>query len=264
MSRHSTNSPPGNGVKSAQRTLDVLEILAHSERALSHAELASRAAVPKSSLTQLLRTLQARDYVESMGPNGPYRLGASAVNLIRHGQDIQRLVASARPHMERLALGTRYSAGLNILRGDIVERILGVTADEASGYAMHEGVRAPLYASSSGKLFLAHMKSEDMTSYLDRVQLRPITSRSLKSASELRRQIRLAREEGVAYSRDEFTRGIVGASVPVVSAHGRMIASLGLAVPSAEFDAQKDTVLTHLRKAAHGISTQLSAARTAP
>lgn len=251
-------------MKSAHRTLDVLEILAHSERPLSHAELASRAGVPKSSLTQLLRTLQTRVYIESMGPNGPYRLGASAVNLIRHGQDIQRLVVGARPHMDRLALETRYSAGLNILRGDIVERILGVTAAEATGYAMHEGVRAPLYASSSGKLFLAHMKSEDMTSYLDRVQLRPITSHSLKSSSELRRQIWLAREEGVAYSRDEFTRGIVGVSVPVVSTHGRMMASLGLAVPSAEFDAEKDNVLTHLRKSAHDISNQLSVARTTP
>ncbi len=261
MPRDPTNAPAADsGVKSAHRTLDLLELLANTERALSHAELASRAAVPKSSLTQLLRTLQARGYIECLGPSGPYRLGASAVNLVRHGLNIQRLVAGARPHMERLALDARHSCGLNILRGDTVERVLGVTAADAGGYAMHEGVRAPLYASSSGKLFLAHMKDEDLASYLARVQLRPITSRSLRSSGELRRQIRLAREEGVAYSRDEFTRGIVGLSVPVLSAHGRMTASLGLAVPSAAFDDQKDAALKHLRKAARDMAADLSGA----
>lgn len=261
MPRHPPSSPTGSGaVKSANRTLDLLEILANSDRSLSHAELALRAAIPKSSLSQLLRTLQSRDYIQSLGPNGPYRLGASAVNLIRHGLHIQRLVTQARPHMEKLALEARYSCGLNILRGDIVERVLGVTAADAQGYAMHEGVRAPLYASSSGKLFLAHMASEDVESYLARVQLRPITSRSLHSSKELRRQIRLAREEGVAYSKDEFTNGIVGVSVPILSAHWRMTASLGLAVSSMEFDARKDALLVTLRKAAHGIFTQVSAA----
>lgn len=260
MTRPATKASTGSGVKSAHRTLDVLEILAHTERSLTHSELASRAGVPKSSLTQLLRTLHSRDYLESLGPHGPYRLGASAVNLVRHGLHIQHLVASARPHMERLALRAGYSAGLNILRGDIVERALGATAANTAGYAMHEGVRAPLYASSSGKLFLAHMNSEERESYLTRVQLRPITSRSLKSGSELRRQIRLAHAEGVAYSRDEFTRGIVGVSVPILSAHGRMMAALGLAVPSTEFDARKDALLKPLRQAARDICAELSAA----
>jgi len=245
-------------VKSAYRTLDILETLAKSDRPLSHSELSVRIAIPKSSLTQLLQTLESRAYVESLGPSGPYRLGSAAVNLIRRGLNVQRLVSGARPHMENLTAASGHSCGLNILSGDYVERIHGVTAPEAVGYAMHEGVRAPLYASSSGKLFLAHMKSRDVESYLDRVELRPITRRSVGSIIELRRQIKLAREEGVAYSKDEFTNGIVGFSVPVLNARSRMAASLGLVIPTGEFDAKRNSLTLKLRATARLISAQIS------
>jgi DNA-binding IclR family transcriptional regulator len=245
------------GVKSAYRTLDLLETLAKSDRAVSHSELSARMAIPKSSLTQLLKTLESRAYVESLGPSGPYRLGLSAVNLIRRGLDVQRLLSIAKPHMENLTAVSGYSCGLNILCGDYVERVLGVTAPRAVGYAMHEGVRAPLYASSSGKLFLAHMKSNHVESYLGRVELRPITRRSVRSTSELRRQIELAREEGVAYSKDEFTNGIVGFSVPVLNARSKMAASLGLAIPTEEYDSKREFLILKLRSSARLISAQI-------
>jgi DNA-binding IclR family transcriptional regulator len=252
-------TPADGGVKSAYRTLDLLEALAKSDRAVAHAELALRAAIPKSSLTQLLKTLETRGYVESLGPNGPYRLGPSALHLVRHGLDVQRLVAAARPQMEQLAADSGYCCGLNILNGDFVERVHGVTPPATVGFAMHEGVRAPLYASSSGKLFLAHMKNAELESYLERVEFRPITSRSLRSKGELRRQVELARVEGAAYSKDEFTVGIVGLSVPVMNVHSRMAASLGLAVPSADFDARRVSLLKNLQSAARQIARQLSA-----
>lgn len=257
---HRTRQPgsSANGVKSAYRTLDILEALAKSDRALTHSELSVRIGVPKSSLTQLLRTLESRAYLESLGPTGPYRLGLSAVNLVRRGLDVQKLVSAASIDMGKLVARTNQSCGLNVLNGDYVERVCAITAPDSVGFAMHVGVRAPLYASSSGKLFLAFMKNEDMESYLERVELRPITQRSLRSIAELRRQIRVAREECAAYSRDEFTNGIVGFSVPILDAHSRMTASLGLAVPTAMFDARRASLMKELRLAARAVSVQLS------
>lgn len=256
-------SSGANGVKSADRTLDILETLAKSDRALTHSELSTRTGIPKSSLTQLLRTLESRAYLEALGPTGPYRLGLSAVNLIRHGLDVQKLATTARAHMEQLVARTRQSCGLNVLSGDFVERVCAVTAPDSVGFAMHEGVRAPLYASSSGKLFLAFMKKADVESYLERVELRPITQRSLRSIAELRRQVRLAREDRAAYSKDEFTNGIVGFSVPILNTHSRMTASLGLAVPSAKFDSRRASLMQELRSAARAMSDELFADKRA-
>lgn len=232
-------------MKSAFRTLDLLEALAKAPRALTHAELAQRTAIPKSSLSQLLHTLQVRGYVEPLGPHGPFRLGRAALHLIGHGLDVQRIAASAQPCMEALSQEAGYSSGLNVLSGDFVERVRGVTAP--LGFAMHEGVRAPLYASSSGKLYLARMKEDDVEAYLSRTVLRPITKRSVHSCGDLRQQIVRARAEGVAYSREEFTNGVVGLSVPVLDVHTRMIACLGLAVPATDFESKRKMLVALLR-----------------
>ena len=51
-------------VKSAARVLDILELLARSEAPMALKDLVSILALPKSSAHALLRTLQARGYVE--------------------------------------------------------------------------------------------------------------------------------------------------------------------------------------------------------
>src|SRR5258708_34942238 len=68
-------------VKSADRVLDLLELLARAGRDMSHSDISETLAIPKSSLTQLLKNLQARGYVETT-PNGRgYRLGAALLSL---------------------------------------------------------------------------------------------------------------------------------------------------------------------------------------
>lgn len=245
-------------VKSAGRTLDVLECLAKSSQPLSHSELCARTSIPKSSLTQLLRTLQCRDYVQAMGDGGPFRLGPAAHQLIAFGLDVQRLIACAQPAMQSLADATSQSCALNLLKGDYVERVHRIKG--ASGLPLHEGVRAPLYASSAGKLFLARLSPAELESYFERVELIPLAKRSIRSLGELHRQIHSARSEGIAYSQDEFTDGVVGFSAPVLGSGGRMLAAIGLAVPTAEFAARRAMLTKALRSAAQSASSVLAAA----
>ncbi|RYZ00913.1 MAG: MarR family transcriptional regulator, partial [Comamonadaceae bacterium] len=62
-------------VKSAFRVLDLLELLAGTGRAMTHSELARRSGIPKSSLTQLLRTLVQRGYVDQVPESLQFQLG---------------------------------------------------------------------------------------------------------------------------------------------------------------------------------------------
>lgn len=244
------------GVKSAGRTLDILELLARTSRPVSHADVATRTLIPKSSLTQLLRTLESRGYVESLGDGGPFRLGRTA-HLLGYGVDVQGLVARARPAMESLTEQASQSSALNLLKGDVVERAYGITA--LHGIAVHEGVRAPLYASSAGKLFLAHMSPSEVEQYFERVELRPLARRSIRSLGELHRQIRNARAEQVAYSQDEFTDGVVGLSAPVLDAKGIMVAAIGLAVPTPVFLGRRASLIRALQHSALSASASVAA-----
>jgi DNA-binding IclR family transcriptional regulator len=123
---------------------------------------------------------------------------------------------------------------------------------------MHEGVRAPLYASSSGKLVLAFLDAKQLEEYLARVELRPIARRSVRSAGELHRQVLSVRAEGVAYSQDEFTNDVVGFSAPVFNVHLKMVACLGIAVPTSTFEPMKPALTKVLKATAQALTARIS------
>ncbi|RYY84965.1 MAG: hypothetical protein EOO24_37085, partial [Comamonadaceae bacterium] len=97
------------------------------------------------------------------------------------------------------------------------------------------------------------------------LQLQPRTETTIRSVTVLRRQLQAAREEGVAWSMGEFTVGIVGIALPVLDAHGRAIAAVGVALPAERLDeVRKAKILHALRNAARGIADAVATASTLP
>lgn len=251
-------------VKSAERVLDLLELLAGTGRAMTHAELARRTGIPKSSLTHLLRTLVRRGYVEQPAQAPQFQLGERTHALARRGAHSRELVRLSQPWLMRLMRATGESAALSVLRDDMAERIASVETERAVLYAVHVGVLAPLYANSAGKVFLAWMPPEEREAYLQRVQLQPRTEHTIRSVGVLRRQLQQVREEGVAWSMGEFTAGIVGIAVPVLDVHGRAMAAVGVALPTQRLqDERKPKILRALREAARGIAEAVTRAADA-
>jgi DNA-binding IclR family transcriptional regulator len=250
-------------VKSADRVLNVLELLARSGRPMSHAEIARRTDVPKSSLTHLLRNLIQRGYVAMDEATGAFLLGESAFALSRRGAKTREIVTIAQPLLKHLTVQTGESSGLSLLCDDMAERVCGVDSTGATLYAMHVGVQAPLYANSAGKIFLAWMSARERESYLERVKLEPLTAHTVRSASALRRQLQTVKTDGVAYSYGEFTPGIVGIAVPVLDVHSRAVAAAGIAMPAVRLEANqrlKARLADALQNCARSIARRLSAA----
>jgi DNA-binding IclR family transcriptional regulator len=251
-------------VKSADRVLDLLELLAGAGRAMSHAELARRTAIPKGSLTPLLRNLVERGYVEQVEGSLEYQLGERAYALARRGAHNRDLVRVSQPWLARLVRLTGESASVSVLRDDMADRIAAAETSRAVLYSTHVGVLAPLYANSAGKVLLAWMPPAEREAYLRRVKLQPRTDKTIRSLGVLRRQLQTVREEGLAWSFSEFTAGVVGMAVPVLDAHGRAIAAIGLALPEDRLDeARKLKMLEALRAAAREIGRGVDGSATA-
>ena len=101
---------------------------------------------------------------------------------------------------------------------------------------MRKGDLAPLYATSGGKALLAFMDKEQQEHYLQTVKFDAITPNTIRTVRELRRQVKVVRETGVAFVAEEFTPGIVGLAVPVLSGNSTALGALSVAVPAARFD----------------------------
>jgi DNA-binding IclR family transcriptional regulator len=242
-------------VKSADRVLDVLELLASTGRPMSHTELAQRTRIPKGSLTPLLRNLADRGYVEQLPDTQRFRLGEATYALARRAAHSRHLVAASEPWLRRLVQATGESAGLSVLREDVAERVAAAQSRKAVLYSLHVGVLQPLYASSAGKILLAWMPAREREEYLTRVRLEPRTDQTILSAAVLRRQLKAIREEGIAWSVGEFTAGIAGVAAPVLDVHGRAVAAVGVALPAARLDDERKRKLV---QAVQEVAKQIS------
>jgi DNA-binding IclR family transcriptional regulator len=234
-------------VKSADRVLDLFELLAHAGREMSHSEIAEILQIPKSSLSQLLKNLIARGYVEVTVNGRGYRLGEALLGLSQSAGRMRDLATQSEKFLADLTQKTGESSALNLLRGDHAEVAATVLGPHRLVTHMRLGDRAPLYATSGGKALLAYMPSEFQKEYLSRVQFERATPNTIHSAKVLRQEIAKIRVNGFAYSHEEWTPGIIGIGVPVLDPAGEPLGAINVAIPASRFNPEMQ------RKAEHAL-----------
>lgn len=225
-------------VKSADRVLDLFELLADSGREMSHSEIADTLRIPRSSLTQLLKNLLARGYVSVNDTGRGYLLGERLLTLSQIAGGVRELEARVEPFLTELTRLTGESSALNRIKGDSSEVTATILGPARLVTHMRAGDLAPLYATSGGKAILANMPKEFQDQYLARVRFESATPATLKSAAALKKQLATARSAGFAYSHEEWTPGIIGVAAPVLDTAGYPIGAINVAIPAARFDSR--------------------------
>ena len=98
---------------------------------------------------------------------------------------------------------------------------------------------------------LAFLPAGMRDEYFSRVQFTSMLPNTISSVSELRKQIDKIRREGVAYSIEEFTSGIIGIAVPIGAGAGIPLASLNIAMPATRDNPEtRDRIISALRRSA--------------
>jgi DNA-binding IclR family transcriptional regulator len=221
------------------RAFAVLGAVAVSDRALSITELAQLCALPVPTVHRLAAQLEDRGLLRRaigtkklvVGPN-LVRLGAAAVTAATRADEVHRL-------LEALATEVGEHCQLGVREGNEVVYSDTARAARATGLHFQAGGRAPLHCSSSGKLFLADMSAAELDQWLKDTPREAMTKKTLVSERALRAAIKSAREQNWAASNEEMAIGVVGCAVPVRLSDGRLIAGLGISVPSARTSFEK-------------------------
>lgn len=255
-------SPEGRSVvKSADRVLDIFEVLAQKARPLSHTELAAELGIPKSSLSQLLANLVDRTYLSFDASKAAYEFGDGFKRLNERRSRIASLAELAQPLCDRITRMTGESSSLNLRRDFQVERVCGTNSSHPLTYSMKVGELAPMYAVSSGKALLATFSDKELEAYLATVKLEPLTKHTITSATALRKEIAEVRKQRIAWSFEEFTPGIVGVAVPAFFGE-EAIGAFNIALPKVRDDAQlRKSMVASLRDAAASLEKDLGVGR---
>ncbi|MDX3809269.1 IclR family transcriptional regulator [Bosea thiooxidans] len=255
-------SEPADGaaVKSAVRVLDLLEFLGRWDGVKTHTEIVDELGIPKSSLTQLLKTLVNRGYLKYKATSKGYSLGPAIARLARRVTEGYDLVSIAQPILEWIVERTGESCALNFLKGDRSEVVAAEMSRRRLLYHMAVGDTAPLYATSGGKALLAFLPEEMREEYLDRVRFEKFTNNTINATDHLRDELDLTRAKGVAYVHEEYTPGIVGISKPILSKSGFPLGSINIAIPAPRYNPDlEQKCLRSLSKAVEMIYEQSGA-----
>ncbi|MGB9617932.1 MAG: IclR family transcriptional regulator, partial [Desulfomonilaceae bacterium] len=102
-------------VPALQRGIDVVELLASSERPLSFSEILARLKIPRASLVRILDTLLYRGLIDKMEANGHYRVGIKLLYIGHRLKDKISLRSVAWPLMQWLSEQTGETVELAVL-----------------------------------------------------------------------------------------------------------------------------------------------------
>ncbi|MFY7834690.1 MAG: IclR family transcriptional regulator [Novosphingobium sp.] len=231
-----------NPVKSAMRTLDVIEyVVAHRQGAVAQ-EIAGALAIPVSSLSYLLGTLTDRGY---LAREGRRYLPGPGLERLRAPDAALTLDDRVRPLVRALRGELNETSSFMVRRGWEVEALVTEASDQALRYAVDPGTRRPLHALASGKVMLAWLPEAELALYFAQVQRERLTAATRTSEADLRDDFSAIRSEGVCVAREEATPGICGTAAPVWI-DGELVGAFSVAVPAVRFDAASEARIRSL------------------
>lgn len=219
-------------VKSATRTLDIIEYVVAAGRPLVAQEISNALGIPVSSLSYLLSTLVDRTYLQRAGRR--YTPGPGLERLQAH-QGSFTLEDRVAPLVRTLRVQLNETASFFVREGWEAEAIVTETSEQALRYAIETGRRLPLHALASGKAMLAALPDAELDRYFAAAKLERFTPSTITSEAKLRKALAEVRKTGFAIADEELSLGINGIG-HVVRMGGEVIGALSVAIPKVRWD----------------------------
>jgi len=240
------------------RAIRILESLAEYERPPQLAEIAQAVSLPKPTVLRILRTLEHAGLVAREPDTKRYGF---AERLNRFAGDV--LLGSPNRStrhaiLEELVEQVGETCNLTIPNGSSVLYLDRVETAWPLQLQMGPGSRVPLYASASGKLFLASMPKRSCDRFLAQTPLIRHTSNTLTDPKRLTTEFGAIRERGYSIDNEEYLPGICCVAVPVRNSDGKVVAGVAVHAPLTRMRPEQGLeYLPHLRNAAEAMSATI-------
>ncbi len=234
-------------MSSTVRCLKVLELLADEPFELSFTELAARLNVPKASAHRLCTTLIEARLITQEPVARRYMLSSHALWIgsayLRHSA----MYRAAFFPMQELARQLPGTVQLGVLSEDHVLFIHSVGYPGALDAFADVGLRRPLNATASGKIFLARMTVEEVERIMSKCT-KKYTSSTITSLARMKQEIAAVKKAGYARNVEELLPGYWVLAAGVVGRDNRPIAAISITLPLKDFTAERETAIAALLK----------------
>jgi DNA-binding IclR family transcriptional regulator len=239
-------------VKSAARTLDVLEFLAaRRHRPVRVREISDALGAPRSSVYAVVRTLLDRGWVRTDATGSLYSVGIEALMVGTTYLETDPFLRIVQPQVTALSLKLDETVHYARVRGtDIVYLASEESRRQARPFS-RIGRRLPAYCNALGKSLLAQIfaleGAEAVSERLPEV-LTPLTPRTILDRSQLIEDLRITVDRGYAVDREENYVGVSCLAV-AIDLEERPNHSISCSIESTRLTRERElAIVTELRR----------------
>jgi DNA-binding IclR family transcriptional regulator len=221
---------PGGGVQSIGRAFAILEEVARNREGIGLADLSKRVGLHNSTTFHLVKTMVSLGYLRQLRDKR-YRIGRPLFALAASALDEMEMVSMATPVLEQLSLTTGESSHFAVRMSDDVVVMARTPGPSKFQLTDRVGVVRPAYCTALGKVILASLRPEQFDRYLDRVELKPLTPKTITERQRFVQEIEDVRASGIGFDDGEFDEEVRCAAMPVRDFSGQVVGAIGISGP---------------------------------
>ena len=241
----------GSSSKSLQKALRILVYMGEQAPEAGVTELASDLGLTKATVHRLLNAMERFDLIEKSVESERYRLGLKLYQLGSRAVESRSLRTEAHRLLQEMSRRSRETVSLALpAPGGVICLDRLESPHTIITVCTPIGTMFPAHCTAAGKAILAYLAEDEIQEIAKRTGLRQYTPFTITQLPELKENLRLIRQRGYAVDHQELERGLSGVAAPVLSAHERVIAAVGIAGPTLRFRgkelAQKVALVTEI------------------
>ena len=223
-------------------------------------EVARATGLTRAAARRFLLTLVKLGYVHFDG--GRFSLRPRVLELGFAYLSSLTLPEVAQPHLEALVAKVNESSSISVLDDTDIVYVVRVPTRRIMSITLAVGTRLPAYATSMGRVLLAGLPDDELEERLARIDIKPLTKRTVANTAALRQVLTTVSRQGYALTDQELEDGLRSIAVPIHDASGVAIAALNVSVHAsrATIQALRNEFLPPAQEAAAAIEAELRSA----
>jgi IclR family transcriptional regulator, KDG regulon repressor len=247
----------GQFVGSVQKALDILDAFDPQKPELSLTELAELLTLNKSTLFNLLRTLEGHGYIVQSPQTKRYRLGLRFLDraaLVTDYADVSRV---APPFLDELRNKVEENIHLGVLEDGQVVYLYRAQGPHTLSVNSRLGMRVPAHATAMGKVILAYRSENEIDLVIAKYGLSACTPNTITELPALKECLREVKVRGYATDAEEHHLGSECVAAPIFDLHHQVIAAVSVSIPSVRMTGSRPShIIRNLTETARMISEQ--------
>jgi DNA-binding IclR family transcriptional regulator len=245
-------------IKVLDKAVQVIELLATSNRALRLKDIAGTLLLNKTTALRILRVLESHNLVTRNG-DATFVLGNRVLWWEACYRRNFELLGVVRPYLEKVRDLTSETVIFSVLVGDRTVIVNQAISPQVTSSRYDLGAAAPLHAGASGKAVLAFLDSEKQKKFLRQGDLDRLTQRTITDRKHLERQLKEIRTRGFALTRGERLPNTASIAAPVFGSQSDIAGAMAVIGPSERLThARLTEIAPVLLKEARLLTGQLS------